>query len=65
MFSCGEYDCRVNILECESSFKFLLTSIEGKKNMSLVSFQRNKEALEKDKMTAMTSAEDFILHFYI
>lgn len=31
MFSCGEYDYRVNILECESSFKFLLTSIEGKK----------------------------------
>lgn len=64
MFSCGEYHCRVNILECESSFKFLLTSIEGKK-MSLVSFQRNKEALEKYKVTPMTSAEDFISHFYI
>ena len=36
-----------------------------KKNKSLVSFQRNKEALEKDKMTPMTNAEDFILHLYI
>ena len=33
--------------------------------MSLVSFQRNKEGLEKDKMTPMTSAEDFILYLYI
>lgn len=28
--------------------------------MSLVSFQRNQEDFEKDKMTPVTSAEDFI-----
>lgn len=48
----------VNSLEYESSFKFLLTAIEGK-NTSLVSFQRNQEAFEKDKMTPVTSADDF------
>lgn len=31
--------------------------------MNLVSFQRNQEALEKDKVTLMTSAENFTLQF--
>ena len=44
---------------------FYLHQLKEKKNKSLVSFQRNKEALEKDKMTPMTNAEDFILHLYI
>lgn len=33
--------------------------------MSLVYFQRNQKALEKDKATPMTTAEDSILQFHI
>lgn len=49
------------MLKYEYSFRFLLTSMEEKQNMSLVSFQRNQETLEEDKVTPMTSEDNFIL----
>lgn len=60
MLSCGKYYCRWLFWSKNPALNFYLPSWRDKKKC-LVSYQRNQEALEKDKLTSMSSADNFIL----
>lgn len=60
MLSWGKYYCRWIFWNRNPALNFYLRQLKEKKKC-LVSFQRNQEALEKDKLTPMSSADNFIL----